>query len=71
MSTTPNPSSVTTETSEVSSAATPVVNKRIVATGVIPKQMQSWIFLGIIAVVAVEFWFSGTGKKPKSTTGTG
>jgi type IV secretion system protein VirB10 len=33
--------------------------------------MQSWIFLGIIAVVAVGLWFSGMGKKPKNTTGTG
>jgi type IV secretion system protein VirB10 len=33
--------------------------------------MQSWIFLGIIAVIAVGLWFSGAGKKPKNTTGTG
>jgi type IV secretion system protein VirB10 len=33
--------------------------------------MQSWIFLGIIAVVAIGLWFSGMGKKTKSTTGTG
>jgi type IV secretory pathway VirB10-like protein len=33
--------------------------------------MQSWIFLGIIAVVAIGLWFSGMGKKAKSTTGTG
>jgi type IV secretory pathway VirB10-like protein len=54
-----------------SAAATPVTNTRPVATGAIPKQMQSWIFLGIIAVVAIGLWFSGTGKKPKNTTGTG
>src|ERR1700686_4440743 len=52
-------------------AATPVTNTRTVATGAIPKQMQSWIFLGIIAVVAVGLWFSGMGKKPKNTSGTG
>ena len=57
------------ETPEPSAAATPVANKRTVATGAIPKQMQSWIFLGVIAVVAIGLWFSGIGKKPKNTTG--
>src|ERR1700761_2989489 len=59
------------ETPMPSAAATPVTNTRPVATGAIPKQMQSWIFLGILAVVAIGLWFSGTGKKPKSTTGPG
>jgi hypothetical protein len=71
MSTTPNIPPVAPETPEPSAAATPVANKRTVATGAIPKQMQSWIFLGIIAVVAIGLWFSGMGKKTKSTTGTG
>jgi len=71
MSTTPNIPPVVPETPEPSAAATPVANKRTVATGAIPKQMQSWIFLGIIAVVAIGLWFSGMGKKAKSTTGTG
>ncbi|HEY2360046.1 MAG TPA: hypothetical protein VGK36_02940, partial [Candidatus Angelobacter sp.] len=67
MSTTPNIPPVAPETPEPSAAATPVANKRTVATGAIPKQMQSWIFLGIIAVVAIGLWFSGMGKKTKST----
>jgi type IV secretion system protein TrbI len=71
MSATPNIPPVVPETPEPSAAATPVLNKRTVATGAIPKQMQSWIFLGIIAVVAIGLWFSGMGKKAKSTTGTG
>jgi len=58
------------EPPETSAAATPVTNKRTVATGTIPKQMQSWIFLGVIAVVAVGLWFSGIGKNPKSTSAT-
>jgi predicted Abi (CAAX) family protease len=71
MSATPNIPPVVPETPEPSAAAMPVLNKRTVATGAIPKQMQSWIFLGIIAVVAIGLWFSGMGKKAKSTTGTG
>jgi type IV secretion system protein VirB10 len=71
MSTTPTIPPVMPEPPEPSTAATPVTNKRTVATGAIPKQMQSWIFLGVIAVVAVGIWFSGMGKKPKNTTGTG
>jgi type IV secretion system protein VirB10 len=71
MSATPNIPPVVPETPEPPAAATPVLNKRTVATGAIPKQMQSWIFLGIIAVVAIGLWFSGMGKKAKSTTGTG
>jgi type IV secretion system protein TrbI len=71
MAATPNIPPVVPETPEPSAAATPVANKRTVATGAIPKQMQSWIFLGIIAVVAIGLWFSGMGKKAKSTTGTG
>ena len=71
MSATPNIPPVIPETAVPSAAATPVTNTRTAATGAIPKQMQSWIFLGIIAVVAVGLWFSGMGKKPKNTTGTG
>lgn len=71
MSATPNIPPVVPDTPEPSAAAMPVLNKRTVATGAIPKQMQSWIFLGIIAVVAIGLWFSGMGKKAKSTTGTG
>jgi type IV secretion system protein TrbI len=70
MSATPNIPPVIPETPAPSVAATPVTNTRMVATGAIPKQMQSWIFLGIIFVVAVGLWFSGMGKKPKNTSGT-
>jgi type IV secretion system protein VirB10 len=51
-------------------AATPVTEKRIAPAGAIPKKMQSWIFLGILGVVAVGLWFSGMGKKPKGAAGT-
>jgi type IV secretory pathway VirB10-like protein len=68
---TPTVPPVIPEQPEPSAAATPVTNKRTVATGAIPKQMQSWIFLGVIAVVAAGLWFSGLGKKPKNSTGTG
>jgi type IV secretion system protein VirB10 len=64
MSTTPP---VATETPEPSAAATPVADKRTRAKGAIPKQVQSWIFLGIVGVVAVGLWFSGIGKTPKKT----
>src|ERR1700724_2820799 len=54
------------ETAQPSAAATPVNDKRTAATGVIPKQMQSWIFLAIIGVVAVGLWFSSSSPKAKS-----
>ena len=54
------------ETPQPSAAATPVSDKRTAATGVIPKQMQSWIFLAILGVVAVGLWFSSSGQKAKS-----
>src|SRR5258708_11372330 len=64
MSTTPP---VTAKMPEPSAAATPVSDKRIAATGVIPKQMQSWIFLSVVLVVAVGLWFSSSTKtKPSS-----
>jgi type IV secretion system protein TrbI len=59
MSTTPP---VTAQAPEPSAAATPVSDKRTAATGVIPKQMQSWIFLSVIFVVAVGLWFSSSTK---------
>jgi type IV secretion system protein TrbI len=75
MSATPNIPPVPPETSGLpaasNAAATPVTDKRIAPAGAIPKQMQSWIFLGILAVVAVGLWFSGMGKKPQSAAGTG
>jgi type IV secretion system protein VirB10 len=58
---------VVTETPEPSAAATPVADKRTRAKGAIPKQVQSWIFLGIVGIVAVGLWFSGIGKTPKKT----
>jgi type IV secretion system protein VirB10 len=51
------------EAPELSIAATPVSNKRAAATGVIPKQMQSWIFLSIVFVGAVGLWFSSSSTK--------
>src|SRR5215831_6463814 len=73
MSTTPQ---ATPDQNELSTAAAPVADKRKAATGVIPKQMQSWIFLIIIFVVAVGLWFSsGSTKtaepKPGTTSTTG
>src|SRR5436305_7275484 len=59
MSTTPP---VITQAPESSAAATPVSDKRTAASGVIPKQMQSWIFLSVIFVVAVGLWFSSSPK---------
>jgi type IV secretory pathway VirB10-like protein len=68
MSTTPQ---ATPDQNELSTAAAPVADKRKAATGVIPKQMQSWIFLIIIFVVAVGLWFSsGSTKTAKSKPGT-
>lgn len=53
------------------SAAAPVSNKRIAASGVIPKRMQSWIFLTVLLVGAVGLWFSsGTTKAGKPNPGT-
>src|SRR5713226_9516852 len=59
MSTTPQ---ATPQPPEPSAAATPVSDKRTAATGVIPKQLQSWIFLAAIFVVAVGLWFSSSTK---------
>ena len=68
MSTKPTAPPVPPETPEPSAAATPVANKRIAATGAIPKHLQSWIFLGVIAVAAVGLWFSGIGHKGKNAS---
>src|SRR5947209_3142254 len=54
------------ENPQTSPAAAPVTDKRTAATGVIPKQMQSWIFLAIIGVVAVGLWFSSSAPKARS-----
>src|SRR5579864_4049220 len=61
------------EATELSTAAAPVDNKRVAASGVIPKRMQSWIFLSVLLVGAVGLWFSsGTTKAAKpSPTSTG
>ena len=59
------------EEPELSAAAAPVSNKRIAATGVIPKRMQSWIFLAVLLVGAVGLWFSsGPTKAAKPSPGT-
>src|SRR5215472_8856029 len=66
MSTKPTTPPVPPETPEPPAAATPIANKRIAATGAIPKHVQSWIFLGVIAVAAVGLWFSGVGHKGRN-----
>src|SRR5437016_1691256 len=59
------------ENPQPSPAAAPVTDKRKAATGVIPKQMQSWIFLAIMGVVAVGLWFSSSAPKAKATGANG
>ena len=59
------------ETPDLSPAAAPVTDKRKAATGAIPKQMQSWIFLAIMGVVAVGLWFSSSAPKAKATGANG
>src|SRR5947207_15922888 len=59
------------EIPQPSAAATPVNEKRTPATGAIPKQMQSWIFLAIIGVVAVGLWFSSSSPKARSAATNG
>lgn len=69
MSTTPqvNPD----QDPELSTAAAPVTDKRTAATGVIPKRMQSWIFLAALLVGAVGLWFSSSSTKAaKPSPGT-
>src|SRR5579863_7164294 len=64
-------SSPESETAELSTAAAPVTNKRTPATGVIPKRMQSWIFLAALLVGAVGLWFSSSSTKAaKANPGT-
>ncbi|HLJ28365.1 MAG TPA: TrbI/VirB10 family protein [Candidatus Angelobacter sp.] len=72
MSTTPQTTSQTPEQEAPElSAAAPVSNKRIAASGVIPKRMQSWIFLTVLFVCAVGLWFSsGSIKAAKPSPGT-
>ena len=55
MSTTPQTTAPEPQTPELPVAAAPVSNKRSAATGVIPKQMQSWILLSVLLVGAVGF----------------
>src|SRR5436305_4152393 len=58
-------------TDQLSVAAAPVSNKRSAAMGVVPKQMQSWIFLTVLLVGAVGLWFSsGSSKAAKPNPGT-
>jgi type IV secretory pathway VirB10-like protein len=71
MSTTTPPVTAQPQTPEPSAASTPVSNKRTAATGAIPKQMQSWIFLAILGVVAIGLWFSSTGQKAKNANAAG
>ena len=66
--TTPTPAP---ENPQPSPAAAPVTDNRKAATGVIPKQMQSWIFLAIIGVVAVGLWFSSSAQKPRTASANG
>jgi type IV secretion system protein TrbI len=66
----PIPPDTSGPTPAQNAAATPVTDNRVAPTGAIPKQTQSWIFLAILAVVAVGLWFSGMGKKPKGAAGT-
>ena len=71
MSSTPETPIPEPEQPELSTATAPVNNKRIAATGVIPKRMQSWIFLTVMLVVAVGLWFSsGSTKAAKPSPGT-
>jgi type IV secretion system protein TrbI len=63
MSSTATPSTPEPEAPELSTAAAPVSNKRVAATGVIPKQMQSWVFLAVVFVGAVGLWFSSSSTK--------
>jgi type IV secretory pathway VirB10-like protein len=63
MSSTAVPSTPAPEAPELSAAAAPVSNKRVAAAGVIPKQMQSWIFLAVVFVGAVGLWFSSSSTK--------
>jgi type IV secretory pathway VirB10-like protein len=56
---------------ELSTAAAPVSNQRTAAPGVIPKRMQSWIFLAALLVGAVGLWFSSSSTKAaKPSPGT-
>jgi type IV secretion system protein VirB10 len=63
MSSTAAPSTPAPEAPELSGAAAPVSNKRVAPTGVIPKQLQSWIFLAVVFVGAVGLWFSSSSTK--------
>jgi type IV secretory pathway VirB10-like protein len=63
MSSTATPSTPEPEAPELLTAAAPVSNKRLAATGVIPKQMQSWVFLAVVFVGAVGLWFSSSSTK--------
>src|SRR5438874_8411099 len=70
MSTTSQTTAPEPQMPELPVAAAPVSNKRSAATGVIPKQMQSWILLSVLLVGAVGLWFSsGTTKAAKPSPG--
>ncbi len=59
-----------TQAPETTPAAAPVSDKRTAAKGVIPKQMQSWIFLTVILIAAVGLWFSSSAK-PRNNPSAG
>jgi len=67
MSTTPTPNPEAQDTSHEATAvaSTPVTNKTGGgATGLLPKQLQTWIVLGLAALIVIGVWVSsGSAKK--------
>ena len=48
-------------------AATPVQDKAPKPPGLMPKNIQAWVMLGLAVLMVVIMWFTGGKKKPQST----
>jgi type IV secretory pathway VirB10-like protein len=64
MSTTPTPQPETT-----AMPAPAITDRSTKPQGVIPKTMQSWVWIGVALIVAVGIFFSGTPKKTAAAGG--
>jgi hypothetical protein len=55
------------QTNEVENTAPNVQDKRKPAPGVLPKNAQSWVVIGLTAVIMLLLWVSGPAHGAKAT----
>src|SRR5947207_4770912 len=62
-----NRGDVVAQTNELENTAPNVQDKRKPAPGVLPKNAQSWVVIGLTAVIMLLLWVSGPAHGAKST----